>query len=77
MRQIVIVFCVLTVLRGISPPLTPYVSCIDGHLVLTLADCPPPNTRTYAPSGPYGGGPVPRGGGGSGGLLGGLLGGIF
>lgn len=47
----------------------PFISCIDGHLVKNLADCPPlPRHRNDRP---------PPVGGGSGGLLGGLLGGIL
>ncbi|QHB37512.1 hypothetical protein SEA_LEOPARD_50 [Mycobacterium phage Leopard] len=55
----------------------PYVSCIDGHIVSNIKDCPPV-VRTPPSSGPYGGGPAPRGGGGrGGGLLGGIIGGIL
>lgn len=56
-------------------PRAPYISCIDGHIAPTLADCPNPRVGGQSP---YGDGAAPRGGGGrSGGLLGGLLGGLF
>lgn len=47
----------------------PYVSCIDGHIVRSLAECPPlpHHDNNQNP---------PVGGGGSG-ILGGLLGGIL
>jgi len=51
-----------------NPPEAPYVSCIDGHIARTLAECPTPH-KTEPPQPPTGGGP-------HGGLLGGLLGGI-
>ena len=53
-------------------PESPYVSCIDGHLVKTLADCPPMPKRggNTAP-------PPLGGGGGHSGLLGLGIGGIL
>lgn len=50
------------------PPARPYVSCIDGHVVEKLSDCPPLPRRDTNSTPPVGGG---------GGLLGGLLGGIL
>ena len=46
-----------------------YYSCIDGHIVTDLAQCPPVVIH-HTP------GPTAVGGGGGGGLLGGLLGGL-
>jgi len=49
-----------------------YVSCIDGHLVMNLKDCPPIPIHNKNDDDP------PVGGGGGGGLLGlGGLGGIL
>ena len=48
----------------------PHVSCVDGHIVTSLSECPP--VQHHGPN-PYGGGPV-GGGPGRRGLLG--LGGI-
>lgn len=69
MRQIAC--CCLAFALVLAPPAAaaPYVSCIDGHIVKTLADCPP-IPRHNNPDRP----PI---GGGNGGLLGGLLGGIL
>jgi hypothetical protein len=52
------------------PPQAPYVSCIDGHLVLSYDQCPPP-VKHHADD------PDVRGGGGRGGLLGLGIGGIL
>lgn len=62
---------------AVMAPQAPYVSCINGYIAPTLADCPKtlPGSSSHSP---YGDGPAPRGGGGrSDGLLGGLLGGLF
>lgn len=45
-----------------------YLSCIDGHIVTSYADCPPIQHHSSPVSAPSGGG--------GGGLLGGLLGGL-
>lgn len=59
-------------------PARPYVSCLDGHIVAVLSDCPADTRpKPLLSNVPYGGAPAPRGGGGGGGLLGGLLGGIL
>lgn len=66
-----IVAVVTILVSPLAPPTsTHYVSCIDGHIVETLADCPP-LPKHNGPDRP------PVGGGGGGGLLGGLLGGIL
>ena len=49
-------------------PDRPYVSCIDGHIVQSLAECPPIPIHNKSSNPPVGGG---------GGILGGLLGGIL
>ena len=67
MWQIVIAVTILT--GPLAPPQRPYVSCIDGHIVKVLSECPPIPIHNK-PNSP------PVGGGGSG-LLGGLLGGIL
>jgi hypothetical protein len=68
------VVAVLTIwVSPLAPPsTTPYVSCIDGHIVKTLADCPTVPRHGGPSQPPSGGGPS-----GGGGLLGGLLGGIL
>jgi hypothetical protein len=50
---------------------TPYVSCIDGHVVPVGVDCPAPAMHDHPSSQPHGGK------GSSGGLLGGLVGGLL
>jgi hypothetical protein len=61
----------------LGPPVIadrPYVSCVDGHIVATLDQCPPMPPRGGAGNRSTGG--VPIGGGGSG-LLGLGIGGIL
>jgi hypothetical protein len=48
----------------------PFLSCIDGHIVLNYSDCPPIIKHGNNSKAPIGGG------GSGGGLLGGLLGGL-
>lgn len=54
-----------------DPPQRPYLSCIDGHIVERLSDCPPIPKRGADQQVPLGGG------GGRGGLLGLGIGGIL
>ena len=56
-------------------PESPYVSCIDGHIVKNLADCPP--LRRGGGGGNGSGGVPLGGGGGNSGLLGLGIGGIL
>lgn len=39
-----------------SPPQEPYVSCIDGHIVTSLDQCPITQKHTHEDPKPYGGG---------------------
>jgi hypothetical protein len=39
-----------------SPPQAPYVSCIDGHIVQTLDQCPISTKHQHSDPKPYGGG---------------------
>lgn len=71
MRALIAVFAIWT--APLSPvadlPQRPYLSCIDGHIVEKLSDCPPP---------PKHGNDQPSGhGGGHSGLLGLGIGGIL
>lgn len=59
----------LVLLVPLAPPWAPVVSCIDGHIVVKLSDCPPVLIHRNDQHAPVGGG--------GGGLLGGLLGGIL
>lgn len=53
-------------------PYNPHVSCPDGHIVSSLADCPPIASHHAPDDAPIGGGPRGRGG-----LLGLGIGGIL
>jgi hypothetical protein len=53
------------------PPAAPAISCIDGHIVKSLSECPPISKHGVNQAAPVGGG------GSNGGILGGLLGGIL
>lgn len=69
----VAVAAAIVLIIGVSPPAsTSWVSCIDGHIVKSLADCPTVPRHGGPGQPPSGGGPS-----GGGGLLGGLLGGIL
>lgn len=62
----------LTITLVLSPaPERPYISCIDGHIVEKLSDCPPMRDNTKPTPAPIGGGPT------RGGLLGLGIGGIL
>jgi hypothetical protein len=55
-----------------SPPDRPFLSCIDGHIVERLSECPPIPDHKNPSTAPIGGGPGRRGLLGLGGL-GGIL----
>lgn len=42
-------------------PQHPYLSCIDGHIVSSLSECPPIPSHQHESIAPIGGGPRSRG----------------
>lgn len=72
----VVVALTIAAAPPLSPPIiplipqAPYVSCRDGYVVPTLADCPPPRPVREQPR-------IGHGGSGSRGLLGLGIGGIL